>query len=357
MKNEGIVRKRRHNRLVLKSIIAVLLVVFTCETAFAYGISAKAKGIVTPQNIYGVAENAKTFNINSRPANGGVLEYKTSDRSIAKIDAKGNVRVGKKAGTAEIIITEKDSESGETITQKKVKIRVSKYKKANGKLAQSNWDRDRKKGDRRNKDSFVSRYHYKKPKESDNWGFIVRCNDPYISNHAAQAVTYIVNNKYFGYKSRMPVSQAQVSKRSSIYRAVHKAVGDNPSYKSLKKIKRIKKYADTSCTPTLLAGYWLYIDMDSRIKLAWRVPYHKKKYTYQCGSVNIEYHQLEKAIQKVNKEYKDAGKPEPFKIIYVSKSQRAEWFSPKNIKRHLRRGDIVCSCPDYKRGGHTSMML
>jgi len=345
------------HHILLAGIIAVIFAATTYTSVFgAYKPEPKSH-IITPQNVYGVAVNAKAFNLNSKPSKGGTLSYKTANRKIARVDSKGNIKAGKKAGSVRITITETDPDTGDVIAQKKVKVRVSKYKKPNGKLAQSNWNGDKRKGDFRNKDSFVSRYHYRKPKESDNWGFIIRCNDPYIANHAATAVTYIVKNKYFGYKSRMHTSQSEVSKRASIYKAVHKAVGDNPSYKRLKKIKHIRKYAETSCTPTLLAGYWLYIDMSSPIKLAWRPPYNKTKYTYQCGSVNIEYHQLEKAIRKVNKKYRKAGKPEPFQIIYVPKSKRAEWFAPKNISKHLHRGDIVCSCPDYRKSGHTSMVL
>ena len=330
--------------------LVLILSVFFIGTAPVY-----AGTITTPQDVYGVAVGAKSFNLNAKSEDGSLLEYSSSDISIAGVDSNGNIKVGKKRGNAAITITQKDAETGGILSEKTVRIRVSRYSRPNGKIAQSNWNMDKKKGDSKNRDSKVSRYN--RNSTYQNWTFIIRCTDPYIANHAASAVTYIVNNKHFGYRVLNPTSQSRVKKRASIYRAVRAVTGSSPSYRRLKKIKKIKKYADTSCTPTVLSGYCLYVDMDSKIRLSWIPPYNKKKYTYQCGAVNVEYHQLEKAVKQINREYRNAGKPEPFRIIYVPQKKRAAWFGKKNMKKHLYRGDIICCCPNYRKGGHTALVL
>ena len=336
------------------SHILFILLVMVCFITLTTDYSSAFSYIRTPQDIYGVAPGAKKFNLNAKPDFGGTLTYSSSDNSLAKIDEKGNVTVGKKEGTA--IITISENKEGEIVNSKTVKIRITAYKTPSGLMAQSNWNYDHKTGDKKNVDSFVSKYKYLKNGYQE-WNFIVRCTDPYISNHAATADAYIVKNPHFGYAQHLPTSQKSVNNRSSIYNAVHKVVGDSPTSKRLKQINSIKKYANASCTPTILAGYWLYVDMGSDISLPWIFPYNKKSYTYKCGSVNVEYHQLEKAIKQINKEYKNKGKLEPFEIIYVPANKRSAWFSTGSMKKHLYRGDIVCCCLNYKKGGHTSLVL
>ena len=230
------------------------------------------------------------------------------------------------------------------------------YRTPTGKIMHAKYDSDRKKGDKLGNESSVSRYRYEKRGTTYNWTFVVRCTDPYIADCAATAVENIVRNPYFGFKSYKHTSQASVSKRASVYYAVKSEVGDNPSKDDLKKIKNIRKYADTSCTPTVLAGYWLYYNMDTQLNMKWIKGYRKKTYGYYCGAVNVEAHQLERAIRQVNKEYVSMGKAAPFKIIYVSKKKRASFFSRKNMKKNLRRGDILCCNPKVMKEGHTAMV-
>ena len=121
----------------------------------------------------------------------------------------------------------------------------------------------------------------------------------------------------------------------------------------LKKLKG-KNLGATSCTPALLAGYWLYYDMDTQISLPWVSPYNKKNYKYDCGSVNCERHGLEKAIKQVNSEYKKAGKPEPFELIYLNGTK----ITKENYKNKVYSGDILCYFYNFNVDsamGHTVM--
>ena len=316
-------------------------------------VNRAKQSVTTPQNLYGVATNAKPFKLNAKAKT--KISYTSSDTNIAAVDGTGTVWVKNRVGLATITIkaeeTDQYSSAGKTVT-----VRVSAYKKTNGKMVHSmnNWDR--KSGDSRGDESIICGYYYDKKWSHKSWGFIIRCTDPYISNNAATAVKYIVKNKNFGYQACFPRNQKRVNRRASIYKAVHKAVGSNPTPQELKKIKKIKTKADSSCTPTLLAGYWLYINMNTKLSLKWRKPYNKKAYKYYCGSVNVEYHQLETAIKQVNKEYEAKGMLKPFEIIYIPKSKQPSFFKKKNAKKHLKRGDIICSCPNPNSNGHTAMM-
>lgn len=303
--------------------------------------------IKVPTTVYGVAPKASSFKIKAKAKT--KLSFKSDNNRVAKVSKSGKVSVGR-AGMATITITAAESATYKSATRK-VKVRVTAYKKANGYVVHSGSNADGRRGDFWNREPKVASYFHM------NWCFIIRPTDPYVSNHAATAVKYISRNKYFGYNSRYPTSQTSVTKRAEIYKAVHKAVGDNPSYADLKKIAKVRKFGDTSCTPVLLAGYWLYVDMDSKLTLKWRPPYSSGAYKYYCGAVNVENHQLEKAIRHVNKEYKRAGKPAPFKIIYVPGSKRGSFFSRSNISKNLKRGDIICACPNPRRNGHTAMVM
>ncbi len=316
-------------------------------------VNKENQTIKTPQTLYGVAKNAKPFMLNATAKTH--LTYECSNTSIATVSETGQVKARNTVGVA--IITIRAQETGQyNAASKTVQVRVSAYKTTNGRMmhSQNNWDG--KSGDSRGDESFICRYYYHKRWSHKSWCFIIRCTDPYISNNAAIAVKYIVGNKNFGYQACFPRNQKRVNRRASIYKVVRKTVGRNPTPQELKKIKKIKKKADTSCTPTLLAGYWLYIDMNTKLSLKWRKPYNKNAYKYYCGSVNVEYHQLEKAINQVNREYARKGMLKPFEIIYIPKSKRPSYFKRSNIKKHLKRGDIICSCPNPNQNGHTAMM-
>ena len=310
-------------------------------------IKKKRQTIKVPQEIYGVAVKAPSFTIKAKSKTR--RSYKSNRPSIAKVNSKGKVTIGKKAGVATITITARETARYKKAT-KKVKIRVTAYRKTIGRLAHSAANYDGRRGDRGGESSVRSYWDF-------GWNFIVRCTDPYIAERAATAVRYIVGNKYLGYNGCFPTSQANVTKRASIYRAVVKATGKNPTYDDLKKIKNVKQYGDTSCTPTLLAGYWLYYDMSDQLNLKWYPPYNKKAYKYYCGAPNVEYHQLETCIRAVNAKYTKAGKLAPFKIIYIPRANRSSFFSRSSVMKNLRRGDIICYCPNPNRNGHTAMMM
>lgn len=332
---------------------AVLALVMAIGTGSAF--AAEKQTITTPQKNYGVAVNAKVFNLNAKAKT--ALSYKSSDPSVALVSAKGNVK-GKKKGIAYITITAKGTDKYNQAT-KKVRIMVSQYNPANGKMAHAPGSQDfGRSGDITGREALVQRYVYGPHTDWKNWSYIIRCNDPEIAKHAAVAVTYIVQNNHFGYKAWEAKSQKYVSQRHSVYKAIrHGGVPRNPTYAQLKRIKSIRTKADTSCTPMLLAGYGLYIDMASKIRLNWRSPYHTKRYTYFCLSVNVEQNQLRKAIRQVNREYRAKGKLEPFTIIDVPKSKRSAYFGKSTMRKYLKRGDIVCSCPNPNRNGHTAMIL
>ena len=97
--------------------------------------------------------------------------------------------------------------------------------------------------------------------------------------------------------------------------------------------------------------------MSDQLALKWIDPYNETAYNYYCGAVNVEYHQLEEAIDHINNEYKKKGMLEPFTIIYISAGERENFFKESNISKNLKRGDIICSCPSYKESGHTGMMM
>ena len=309
----------------------------------------KAKQVIkTPQDVYSVAAKRPLFGILAKAKT--KLSFKSSDPSIAKVSSKGKVTVGAKTGIAFITITARETSKYKAAT-KKVKVRVSNYKATNGRIAHSTGNHDGRPGDFHNHDSRTGSYW------NMGWNFIIRCRDPYIADHASVAARYIVQNPYFGYNGRFPKSQESVNARASIYSAIVKVTGKNPDYKQLQKIKSVKTIADTSCTPSILAGYWLYYDMADKLNLKWYPPYNKKAYSYYCGAPNVEYHQLETCIRHVNEKYMKAGKLCPFEIIYVPKGKRSSFFSKSNIKKNLKRGDIVCCCPNPNRNGHSIMML
>ena len=308
---------------------------------------AATQAITVPSQLVSVAKGAPSFNLNAKAKT--KLSYESSDERIATVSSSGTVKAGK-TGTATITITARETPEHQKAT-KKVRVRVSAYKPANGKVAHAGSDTDGKPGDSKGDESCVTNFFKMK------WNFIVRCNDPYVADCAATAVQQIVRNEHFGYSSCIPTSQKSVDKRASVYKAVLAEVGKNPSKGKLKKISSVRIYADTSCTPTVLAGYWLYFDMDAKMSMKWRPPYDVAAYRYSCGAPNVESHQLERAIAKVNESYRATGKLPPFKIIYVPKSKRSSFFSKENIFRNLKRGDIVCACPDPKKNGHTAIML
>ncbi len=312
-----------------------------------------AQTIRTPQKHYGLAAGAEAFNLNAHAKTG--LSYRSSNEGVARVFEDGVVQVLKE-GTAKIRIEAKKNKHYKAAA-KTVTVQVSDYVPTSGKIAQSSEDYDEKPGDSSGTESKIGEYSYDPDKNWKSWQYIVRCTDPQLSLRAAKAVTKIVQNEHFGYNGHYPTSQEEVDQRRSIYDAVHDVLGDDPSMQSLDKISGITTGGDTSCTPTLLAGYWLYIDMSPTLELKWHKPYDKKKYRYYCGTVNVEYHQLEKAIKKVNETYTKAGKLAPFQLIEIPKDQRKDFFKKKNIKKNLKRGDIICSCPDYNDNGHTAMML
>ena len=310
--------------------------------------SLSKKEITVPQKTYSVSKAIKSFDLNAKGR--GKLSYSSSDKSVATVSSSGTVEI-KKNGTADITISN-------GVSQKKVKVKVSDYKSANGKFMEAIGDIDSKSGDSSGREIRVKDYPgYKKSDHSRSWGFIVRCNDPEIADKAALAVSYIAGNDCFGYSSWEPKSQKAVNKRASIYKAVVKATGKKPSEDDLKKIESIETKADASCTPTILTGYWLYYDMSDKLALKWISPYNKKAYDYYCGSVNVEYHQLEKAIKHVNKIYTKKGMIEPFTIIYISEDERSDFFNESNLEKNLKRGDIICSCSDPKDSGHTGLIM
>lgn len=301
-------------------------------------VKKAAQAIKVPQDLYGVAQGRAPFDILAKART--PLTFTSSDPTIARVTPQGRVYVGDKVGTAVITIKAEETDKIRASTRK-VSVRVSAYNPANGNMVHS--------GSRR---PSYTRYSYKK------WTFILRCTDPEIAKHAAVAACFIAqNNRVFTYNGRFPTSQENVYKRASIYWAIVKATGKNPTYEQLKKIKTVKQHASTSCTPTILACYWLYYDMDTKIPLKWRSPYNKKDYLYFCGAPNVEYHQLEKCIRQVNKEYVSKGKLAPFEIIYVPASRRSWTFKGSNFAKNLKRGDIVATCPNYNRNGHTVMLM
>lgn len=330
----------------------MLVISFSLTVAPISAHALQTQTITTPQYRYGVSTNHANFNINAKAMTD--MTYESSNTSVATVSSTGVVDV-KSAGIAYVTITAAESDVYEEAT-KKVKIDVRKYKPTSGGVMQAKLNFDHKSGDSRGNEISISRYEYNKNPSIFNWKFIIRCTDPAVSDKAATAVYYICKNNHFGYNDHKPTSQKSVNKRRSIYDAVHKKLGDNPSKRELKKILKIKKKANTSCTPTLLAGYWLYIDMDTKIKAKWRKPYHKKAYVYNCGSVNIEQDGLRRAIKKVNAEYRAQGKLEPFEIINVSSSKRNSYFSKKRIKKTLKRGDILGGYKNLSHNGHSVMM-
>ena len=333
-----------------RTIIILLVTALITTTAGGMLCFADSQTIKIPQKKYSVATTQKPFRLNVKYSE--ALAYSSDRPSVASVSADGRVTVHRKGKATVTVSAKNDPEICE-----KIHIRVSAHKKASGKIAESIWDYDKKPGESWKTESSIYRYDYRPDTNYYNWSFVIRCNDPQVADKAAAAVAYIVKNRHFGYKARKPDNQKTVTGRNSIYRTIVKVTGKNPAKKRLKKIKKIKKKADTSCTPTLLAGYWLYYDMSTKLKMKWIPPYNRKAYKYSCGGVNVEYHQLEKAIRQVNKEYRKAGKPEPFTIIYVKKSKRRSFFAPKNVRKNLKRGDILCSAPNPKNGGHTVMMM
>lgn len=308
----------------------------------------KNQEISVPQDVYGVAQNAAPFTIQAKsPAN---LSFSSSDETIAAVSKTGEVTVGDKTGEATITIASEKTADHDA-AEKQVVVRVSAYTQPNGTLAHAQSDRDGVPGDSRGNESEIDDFFQM------DWGFVIRCTDPYIAECAATAVGYIVNNEHFGYNAHYPESQEDVDGRASVYEAVHEALGDNPPIEDMKKIEQITTYADTSCTPTLLAAYWLYYDLSTQLNLAWKPPYDQEKFLYYCGTANVEYHQLEQAIAQVNNEYTRAGKLAPFQLIYVPQALQPLFFNEANIKTTLKRGDIVCGCPDYRGGGHTAMVM
>ena len=307
----------------------------------------KLQVITVPQRLYGVAKNAPAFKINAKAKT--ALTFESSNPDVAEVAPDGTVTVGDRTGMAVISITAAETEEYRA-AKTKVAVRVAAYVKTNKMIAQSSQNRDGHPGDSGDNESIYCSYF------DLGWGFIVRCTDPYIADKAATVAKLIVENPHFGYNTRKPKSQFNVDRRASIYEAVHEVLGNNPAQEDLEKISDIEEYADTSCSPTLLAGYWLYYDMDTQLSLKWIPPYDTREFLYYCGAVNVEYHQLETAIRQVNREYERAGKLAPFKIIYIPKSLQESFFSKANAKKNLKRGDIICRCPNFRGGGHTAMV-
>lgn len=304
--------------------------------------------ITTSQSSYSVSTSIKSFNLNAK--GGGALTYRSSDSSVASVSSSGVVRI-KSVGTTYIIISD-------GTTSKRIRVKVSNYKPVNGWFVEATGNLDNRSGDSSGREFLIKRYPgYSNRYTFRDWGFIIRCNDPEIANNAALAVSYIAKNNCFGYCSWMPVNQRYIDSRASIYNTVVKTTGKNPSVRSLNKILSIRSKADTSCTPACLSGYWLYYDMSDRLALKWMPPYDKKAYKYYCGAVNIEYHQLEDAIKHVNSKYRKKGMIEPFTIIYIPASKRNSFFAESNITKNLKRGDIICSWPNYQKEGHCGMMM
>lgn len=304
--------------------------------------------ITAAQSSYSVSKSIKSFKLNATGS--GPLTYSSSDGSVASVSSAGVVSV-KKNGTTYITISD-------GMASKKIRVRVSDYKPANGLFVEAMSNIDSKSGDSSGRELLIKKYPgYNSRNNSRSWGFIIRCNDPEIASNAALAANYIANNNHFGYGSWLPVSQRYVDNRASIYNTVVKTTGKNPSAASLKKILSIKSKADASCTPLCLSGYWLYYDMSDQLLLKWIPPYNTRAYKYYCGAVNVEYHQLEDAIKHVNSKYREKGMIEPFTIIYIPASKRSSFFAQSNIKKNLKRGDIICSCPNYQKDGHSGIMM
>ena len=338
-----------HPVVILLTALLLLLGLSAISPADA---KAKSQSVWVPQNVYSVSNKAPAFPLNAKATTR--LTYHSTQPAVASVSPAGTITVHKPGRTTIVIraaATKKFRSASRSVT-----VVVSRYKKTNGKYAESMGNFDHKRGDRKNLESGIYRYEYNRSLSYRNWNFIIRCNDPVVADKAALAVSYIVRNKHFGFLNRYPTSQRNVNKRASIYRAVVKKVGKYPTKRELRKIRRIKKYADTSCTPTLMAGYWLYYDMDTQLSLKYRPPYHKRTYRYHCGAANVEARQLVQAIRQVNREYTSRGMLPPFKIIYVKKSKRKAVFSKSRIKKYLKRGDIICSCTNPKKNGHTAMM-
>ena len=308
------------------------------------------KNITIPQRTYSVSTEIGSFALNAEGE--GTLSYSSSDRSIATVSSTGIVTV-RKNGIAYITVS--DGDISET-----VKVRVAEHKAANGGFIEAIGNIDGVPGDSSGRELCEKKYPgYKKNDHSRSWGFIIRCSDPEIADKAALAVSYVAANDHFGYDTRRPDDQASVDKRASIYNAVVKVTGKNPSREKLKEITKINNSnnEDTSCTPTCLSGYWLYYDMSDKLSMKWIPPYDTKAYDYYCGTPNVEYHQLETCIEHVNSIYREKGMVEPFTIIYISEEERSSFFDKGNISKNLKRGDIICSCPDCKGAGHTGIMM
>ena len=302
----------------------------------ASALNGKAfQTIKVPQEKYSVAQLASAFKIKAEAST--PLSFSSSNEKVAKVDASGKVTVGKRTGSATITITAAETDQY-AAAEKKVKVRVSAYKKPNGMVVHSAGGTP----------SHVHMFHM-------GWNFVLRCTDPDVANHAATAARYITKNSHFSYAGRFPTSQASVNKRASIYFAIVKVTGKNPTYKQLKKIMSVNTYASTSCTPAILCTYWLYYNMSTKIPLKWYGRFSKKAYMYYCGAPNVEAHQLEKAIRQVNKEYRAKGKLAPFKIIYVPASKRSSFFGHPG--KNLKRGDIIAACPNPNANGHTAMVM
>ena len=334
---------KRYRTLFLAVIVAVVGLCLGTQSVSA------AASITVPQSSYSVANTASPFSLNTKCPNG--LTYSSSSPTVASVSPSGVV-TPRTVGKTTISVIDR----GDKNNVKKVTVTVSKYKKPNGTMAESMYNADGKSGDKSNRESMVHAYQHSKGDSSRNYGFIIRCTDPVVADKAATAVRYIVNNKSFGYATRAPSSQANINARASIYKACVKVTGKNPTKAQLKKIQNIKTKADTSCTPTLLAGYWLYYDMNTKIPMTWVGKYKNTVRNYYCGAPNVEAHQLEKAIKQVNKEYRARGQMAPFQIIYVASSKRSSVFKKSNIKKTLNRGDILCSCPKPLSNGHTVML-
>ena len=310
--------------------------------------------IHTPQDLYGVGTSADPFNINASAMTS--LSYESTNTSVAAVSENGTVSLTGKPGFSIIRITaEKDD--GYSSASKNIVVRVTEYKKANGLMVHAKSSDDDLPGDPYDLETILCRYRYAdSDQDRRSWNFILRCNDPYVADNAAIVARHVAGNEHFGFNSRKPTSQRSVDLRASIYKAIVEVVGKTPSSSDLRRIKKIDTYAETSCTPTILAGYWLYYDMDTRLNLRWIGEYSEKPYYYYCGAVNVEAHQLETAIRQVNREYRERGQLEPFSIIYIPKEKRASFFSPQNAQKNLKRGDIVCCSPDPSESGHTAMI-
>ncbi len=340
------------NRILIPALL-IAAALIAAAAFFLYKPEMKEQTITVGQDSYSIASEGEPFNINAKGETD--LSYESSDPSVAEVDEAGMLR-GKKAGKATINITAEESRRYYP-AEKSITVTVSDYTPASGRIAHSSGDKDERSGDSTGSESVITDYFYGPGTDWKDWSFIIRCNDPEISKKAAMAATYTVSNPNFGYNAWEPTSQERVDNRASIYKAVSESLPENPSLEDLKGIQKITKKADTSCTPTLMSGYWLYIDMGSKIKLTWREPYDKEAFYYYCGTANVEQNQLRQAIQQVNDEYTEKGMMPPFTIIDVPESERAETFDKANIKNTLKRGDIICSCPDPNKNGHTVMVL